>query len=326
LVRPFVKAAQKAKSKPFLTDCTTLYVGSRSDAVSHLNTAVANGFAYSVVGAPIIIADGLKGRSSQEVEVNLAECSHTHIGMEIFQADAMICLTHFKGHEMTGFGGALKNLGMGCASRRGKMFQHNDICPFIETQQCLACGSCLERCPAGAIKLAKRGPKDPPAPLQSEKPRLMAVINPDKCIGCGDCILACPSHAVQVQWETQIPAFQRRVVAYAKGAVLGKEPHCTYFNFVTQVSPACDCNPFQDAPLVADIGILASHDPVAIDQASVDLVNQAPGMAHSCLREALQPGGDKFRDVYPEVDWNVQLAYAQEIGLGSRDYELIKVE
>lgn len=325
-VRHFVRAVQKAGAQPFLTDCNTLYVGSRSDAVNHLNAAVANGFAYSVVGAPVIIADGLRGRSAQEVRVDLPECSHTHIGREIAQADAMVCLTHFKGHEMTGFGGAIKNLGMGCASRQGKLFQHSDISPLIDTELCVACGTCVQRCPATAIKLVKRGADDPPAPLTSAKPQFMAVKDADKCIGCGDCILACPQGAISVEWDIQIPLFQRRVAAYALGAVKGKEEFCTYFNFITQVSPACDCNPFQDAPVVADIGVLAGQDPVAIDQASVDLVNQAPGLLQSCLKQAHAPGADKFRDVYPDVDWNTQLEYAQEIGLGTREYELVKVD
>ncbi|MCB2188690.1 MAG: DUF362 domain-containing protein [Deltaproteobacteria bacterium] len=323
--RIFVDAVRAARGKPFLTDANTLYVGTRSDSVSHLTTATENGFAYSVVGAPLIIADGLRGDHFREVPVNLPECEVAYIGAEVVDADCLISLAHFKGHELAGFGGTNKNLGMGAASRHGKLFQHSDITPAIMAEKCIACGACIRRCPASAIKFTKRG-ADEPAPEHAQNPELRAVKDPEKCIGCGDCVLTCPEGAIQIQWNAEIPAFLRRMTAYTKGVLTGKEDHAVFFNFITDVSPACDCYPFQDAAIVSDIGVLASTDPVAIDQAAVDLVNQAPGLGGSCLKhECLAPGSDKFRSIYPHVDWSVQLAYGQEIGLGSREYELLTV-
>lgn len=323
-VRPVVQAIKAAGAKPFITDANTLYVGSRSDAVSHLETAISNGFAYSVVGAPLVIADGLTGSGVTGVEVGLAECETAYIGSEVVEADSLVSMAHFKGHELAGIGGTLKNLGMGCAGRRGKLFQHANVSPLIEPAKCVACGACIERCPVAAIKLVKRTAEQPP-PLESDKPKFTAQKDSERCIGCGDCLLACPQHAISIPWDAQVPELHRRMVAYTKGVLAGKAERSVFFNFLTQISPACDCYPFQDAPVVGDLGIVASTDPVAIDQASADLVNAAPGLADSCLKSAHAPGEDKFRDVYPHVDWSIQLDYAQEVGLGSREYELVKV-
>ncbi len=322
--RRFVDAIKAAGGQPFLTDCNTLYVGARSDSATHQVTAIENGFAYSVVRAPIVIADGLKGQEATAVKVGLAETEEALIGSAITEADSLVCLSHFKGHELCGFGGALKNMGMGCGSRQGKLFMHSNITPSIEVKKCVACGSCIERCPVVAIKLTKRADNEP-APEDSQNPKLKALKDPERCIGCGDCILACAYEAIEIQWDAEIPDLMRRMIAYSKGSLMGKEDKCVFFNFITQVSPACDCYPHQDAPLVADVGIVASIDPVAIDQASADLVNQAPGNPHSCLKEAFAPGDDKFRDVYPKIDWEIQLDYAVQIGLGSREYELINI-
>lgn len=323
-VRRVVRAVKAAGAMPFLTDANTLYVGSRANSVSHLETAIANGFAYSVVQAPLIIADGLKGAGSVAVKLGLADCEEAFIGAEVVEAESLISLAHFKGHELAGFGGAIKNLGMGCASRHGKLFQHSNVSPQIDPGNCVACGTCIKRCPAAAIKLTKRAAGQP-APLNAEKPELTAVKDEERCIGCGDCILACPHGAIAIAWDTQIPDFMRRMAAYTKAVLAGKEERSLHINFVTQVSPACDCYPFQDAPLVNDLGIAASEDPVALDQACVDLVNAAPGLADSCLKEAHGPGGDKFRDIYPKVDWRLQLQSAEDLGVGSREYELIRV-
>ncbi|MFH1036354.1 MAG: DUF362 domain-containing protein [Pseudomonadota bacterium] len=324
LVRRFVDAVKALGCNPFLTDCNTLYVGTRAQAVSHLITATENGFAYSVVGAPLVIGDGLKGHSSTAVRVDLPECAEAHIGSEVVEADNLISLAHFKGHELAGFGGTIKNLGMGAASRRGKLFQHSNVSPAVAAKHCIACGECIMRCPASAIKLVKRQPEEKP-PAGAKHPALRSLIDPQKCVGCGDCILVCPTGAIQIQWDAQIPEFLRRMVAYTKGVLQGKEERSLFFNFLTNISPACDCYPFQDAPIVADLGVVASLDPVALDQASVDLVNQAQGAPASELKHAHAPGQDKFRDIYPRVDWEIQLAYAQEIGLGSRSYELERV-
>ena len=323
-VRPFVDAIKAAGAKPFITDCNTLYVGQRADSVNHLTTATENGFAYSVVNAPLIIADGLTGQDCREVDLGYEDADKAWIGTAIAEADSLVSLAHFKGHELTGFGGTLKNLGMGCGSRRGKLYMHSMVSPEVDQKLCIACGQCIKRCPVGAIKFEKLA-DGAEASAKSERPGYAAVKNIEKCIGCGDCILACPTEAMQIQWDAQVPILMRRMVGHAAAAIKGKEGRRVFFNFITQVSPACDCYPFQDAPIVADIGIAASKDPVALDQASVDLVNQATGMPGSCLKSAHQPGADKFKDVYPDIDWEYQLSFAEDVGMGSRAYDLVRI-
>ena len=292
-----------------MTDANTLYVGSRSDSVAHLTTAIRNGFAYAVVDAPMIIADGLRGGNERAVTVNLKRFKRVYIGSEIVGADAIVSVAHFKGHELSGFGGTIKNLGMGCASRKGKLAQHSTVSPKVTRKKCEGCGECVSYCAQEAISLI------------DEK----AKIDRKKCVGCGECIIVCPNQAIQIQWNQEIPAFLESMVEYAAGVLKGKEGAASFLNFITQVSPACDCYSHNDVPIVADIGIVASNDPVAIDQASADLVNQAQGRKDSCLTKNFKPGQDKFRAVYPKVDWEIQLEYAEAIGLGSRDYELVKI-
>jgi uncharacterized Fe-S center protein len=322
-IRPFflrrvVDEVKKCKGKPFLTDTNTLYVGSRAEAVSHLTTAYENGFATSVVGAPLVIADGLRGNSAVNVKIDKPLFKTVSIAREVHMADALISVAHFKGHELSGFGGTLKNLGMGCASREGKLSQHSDLSPKVKRKTCKGCGLCIPWCSQEAISMKS-------VESAGGKKRNVAVIDPAKCIGCGECILTCPTASVEVRWNKAIPIFQKRMVEYAYGAVLRKQTKALYVNFLTQISPACDCYGFSDIPIVNDIGMLSSEDPVAIDQASVDLVNREKGNRASKLTKHWEPGEDKFRALYPEVDWNVQLSYAEEIGLGIRSYELITI-
>ncbi len=317
-LRRVVDRVKQYKGKPFLTDTNTLYTGARSEAVSHLNTAIENGFTESVVNAPILIADGLRGNSAVKVRIDKPIFKTVSIAREIYMTDALVTVTHFKGHELSGFGGALKNLGMGCASREGKLSQHSTISPQVNGKACKGCETCLSWCAQEAISML---------PLKSgvETKRGNAFIDPKKCIGCAECILTCPSGAIQIQWNESIPIFQKKMVEHAYGAVQKKKGKVLYLNFLTQISPACDCYGYSDAPIVNDIGILSSEDPVAIDQASVDLVNGEAGNQSSKLAGAWEPGENKFRAIYPEVDWNIQLAYAEEIGMGTRKYELIKI-
>jgi uncharacterized Fe-S center protein len=317
-LRRVVDRVKQCKGKPFLTDTNTLYTGARSEAVSHLNTAVENGFAESVINAPILIADGLRGNSAVKVRIDKPIFKTVSIAREIYMTDALITVTHFKGHELSGFGGALKNLGMGCASREGKLSQHSSISPKVDRKACKGCETCLRWCPQEAISMLSLKPG-------VETKRGNAFIDPKKCVGCGECILSCPSGAIQIQWNESIPIFQKKMVEHAYGAVQNKKGKVLYLSFLTQISPACDCYGYSDAPIVNDIGILSSEDPVAIDQASVDLVNGEAGNRASKLQKNWNPGEDKFRAVYPEVDWNIQLAYAEEIGMGTRKYELNKI-
>ena len=309
-VRRIVDQVKSVGGKPFLTDSSTLYPGERKEAVSALTCAIENGFAYAVVNAPLIMSDGLRGHSARRVAVPGELLNEVDIGQEIREADAMIALSHFKGHELTGFGGAIKNLAMGCSSREGKLEQHSTVAPDISAQQCTACGACLKACAHDAID------------LRSGK----AVIDAARCTGCGRCITICEPRAVRINWNEESSLVMKKMAEYALGAVSGKGQKVLFINFITQVSPACDCYGHSDAPIVADIGILASADPVALDQACADLVNQARGLPDTAMQSGHQPGCDKFRGVYPEIDWEVQLDHAEKIGLGSRQYQLILLQ
>jgi len=317
-LRRVVERVKEYKGKPFLTDTNTLYRGMRQEAISHLTTAYQHGFAYSVIDAPILIADGLRGNSAVNVRIDKPLFKTVSIARDIHMADVLIGVTHFKGHELSGFGGTLKNLGMGCASREGKLSQHSNISPQVKEKTCNGCKRCLTSCAYDAIlmKSLERG---------VEKKSMVASIDPKKCVGCGECILTCPTGAVQIQWNKTISLFQKKMVEYAYGAVHKKKGKALYLNFLTQISPACDCYGFSDTPIVNDVGILASEDPVAIDQASVDLVNQQSGNHASKLPKNWENGEDKFQALYPEVDWSIQLSYAEEIGLGTKQYELIRI-
>lgn len=317
-LRRVVDRVKQYNGKPFLTDTNTLYVGTRAEAVSHLATAFENGFTEYSVNAPILIADGLRGNSAVKVRIDKPIFKTVSIAREIDMADTLIAVTHFKGHELSGFGGALKNIGMGCASREGKLTQHSSISPQVDQKVCKGCKACLRWCAQEAILMR-------PLPSTAETKHSVASIDPKKCVGCGECILTCSSGAIRVQMNESILVFQKKMVEYAFGAIQKKKAKTLCINFLTQISPACDCYGYSDTPIVNDIGILSSEDPVAIDQASVDLVNQQEGNRSSKLSGAWKSGEDKFRAIYPQVDWSIQLAYAEEIGLGKREYELIKI-
>lgn len=308
-IRKIVESIKNTGAVPFLTDANTLYAGTRSDSVHHLLTAIQNGFAYAVVEAPIIIADGLRGKNETAVTINQKNFKKVYIGADIMEADALISVAHFKGHELSGFGGTIKNVGMGCASRRGKLAQHSTVAPKVIEEKCVGCGDCMDHCSQKALSLKK------------EK----AVLNAKKCIGCGECIIICPNDAIQIQWDQDIPVFLENMVEYTMGVLKNKTSKTLFVNFITDISPACDCYGHNDAPIVRNIGIVASTDPVAIDQASVDLVNEEQGLPESCLTTNMEKGGDKFKGIYPNVDWTIQLDYAQSLGLGSRSYKLNKI-
>jgi uncharacterized Fe-S center protein len=281
-VRPIVEKICEWGGKPFLTDANTLYVGTRSDSVAHLQTALENGFAFSTVGAPLIIADGIRGKSAVRVPVRQRHFETVSIAADIIDADAIVSVAHFKGHELSGFGGTIKNLGMGCASREGKLSQHSHLAPKVNRKKCIGCGECLSHCAQNAFT------------LQDQK----AQLHPERCVGCGACILVCPPEAIQIRWDASIKVFQEKMVEYTMGVLKGKEGRAVFLNFLTDITPACDCYDHSDRPLVRDIGILASTDPVAIDQAAVDLVNNEPGNTDSVLTKNYKPGEDKFRGVF----------------------------
>ena len=307
--RRVVDELKKLGAKPFLTDSSTLYPGERKEAVSALACGIENGFAYAVVGAPLIISDGLRGVTETTVAVEGELLQEVYIGTEIVEADALVALSHFKCHELTGFGGAIKNLGMGCASRKGKLVQHSTVAPVVVAKACTGCAICIKSCAHDAIVISDG----------------KAIIDAVACAGCSRCITVCPTRAINIQWNEAADLVMKKMAEYAKGAVTGKQDKTVYLNFITQVSPACDCYGHCDAPIVNDIGICASTDPVALDQACADLVNAARGNEGSALQSGHQPGGDKFRGVWPQIPWEVQLEHAEKVGLGSRTYELVKL-
>jgi uncharacterized protein len=310
-IRQLIQSIRETKANPFLTDANTLYVGSRSDAVAHIKTAVENGFAYSSMdGAPVIIADGLLGKSETRVQVDLKHCTHVYIGSEIIAADSLVSVAHFKGHELSGFGGTLKNLGMGCASRRGKLDQHSNVSPRIKRKTCIGCGQCADHCPGHAITLREK----------------KAYIDKTRCIGCAECIVRCPTQSIHINWNQTVPVFLEKMMEYTLGVLKNKRNKALFVNFITDISPKCDCLPYSESPIVSNIGVVASTDPVAIDQASADLVNSQQALPGSVLTCNFDPGQDKFKGLYPSVDWEHQLAYAQKIGLGTREYTLRKIK
>ncbi len=306
-VREIVKEIKKLGGKPFVTDANTLYVGSRSNSVDHLETAIKNGFNYATIEAPVIIADGLRGKNEVKINVNLKHFKEVYIGADFMEADAIISMAHFKLHELSGFGGAIKNMGMGAASRKGKLAQHSDISPKVSRKVCVGCGLCIKKCPAGAIELIDN----------------KAKINPEKCIGCADCIIICPNEAIKIQWTETGPKFMEKMVEYTYGIIKEKKDRIIYINFLTNISPACDCYPFNDAPITHDIGILISDDIVAIDKASVDLLNRAKVNEYSKIKDCKVE--DKIKCVYPDIDWMIQLKYAEELGMGTMNYKLIEI-
>lgn len=292
---------------PFLTDCNTLYVGSRKNALEHLTTANVNGFSLISTGCQIIIADGLKGTDDIEVPVKNGELLQSaFIGRAIMDADVFISLTHFKGHELTGFGGTIKNIGMGSGSRAGKMAMHCNGKPTVDQKKCRGCKTCTRYCAQGAITVTDH----------------KAHIDHEKCVGCGRCIGVCNFNAISNAIDANSNDVNGRMVEYAK-AVLDGRPHF-HISLITQVSPCCDCHAENDAAIVPDIGIFASFDPVALDHACIDAVNAAPVISTSVLGH--DETGDHFKAIHPTTNWQSQIEHAERIGLGTGKYELITVK
>ena len=299
---------------PFLTDCNTLYPGSRKNALEHLDCANLNGFNTTTTGCQIIIGDGLRGTDEVEVPVVNGEyCKTALIGHAIMDADIFISLSHFKGHEATGFGGAIKNIGMGCGSRAGKMQQHASGKPAINTEVCRGCRRCAKECGSDAITYVNK----------------KAVIDYDKCKGCGRCIGACSFDAVYNPNDSANELLDRKMAEYAQ-AVCHDRPHF-HIALVQDISPNCDCHGENDAPILPDIGMFASFDPVALDQACADACLNAAPIANSQLGEHLaEPGWhchhDHFKDSNPNIEWKATLDQAEKIGLGTREYELKRIK
>ncbi|MBQ7090619.1 MAG: DUF362 domain-containing protein [Clostridia bacterium] len=297
--------------KPFLTDCNTLYVGSRKNALDHLETAYLNGFSPLTTGCHILIGDGLKGTDEVYVPVDGEYVKEAKIGRAVMDADVFISLNHFKGHECTGFGGALKNIGMGCGSRAGKMEMHSDGKPFVVQKKCIGCRACAKICAHDAPAFAEN----------------KATIDHAKCVGCGRCLGICPTDAIRDASDSSNERLNFKIAEYSK-AVVQDRPHF-HISLICDVSPNCDCHAENDAAIIPNVGMLASFDPVALDQACADLCNAQPALANSQLGDNLKGSpakGDRFVLNHPDTDWRACLAHAEKIGLGSREYELVTLK
>ncbi len=296
LVKVIVERLKRGGALPFLTETSTLYRGRRSNAVDHLNHAYSHGFGPDAVGAPFIMADGLSGNSEQEVPIPGVIFDTVHIAREAVFADALVVVSHPTGHMSEGIGACIKNLGMGLASRKGKLRMHSSVKPSIKAEACTFCGQCIRWCPEDAIV-----PRDG-----------RAFIVQERCIGCGECLAVCRFDAVMYDWRTESAELQRRTAEHAFGAVIGKKGKLYCLNFLTDMTRDCDCLAQKQEPLLPDLGILASRDPVAVDQATLDLTRERFGRH---LGEAS----------YPELDSGIQIEHGERIGMGSRKYRLVPV-
>lgn len=306
--RTVVELVQKAGGYPFLTDCNTLYVGGRKNALEHIESAYINGFTPYTTGCHIIIGDGLKGNDDVPVSVSNGEyVKEAKIGRAVVDADVIISLTHFKCHECTGIGGAIKNLGMGCGSRGGKMEMHSSGKPFVNQEACVGCGMCTKNCAHGAITVKNH----------------KASVDYEKCVGCGRCIGACPMDAVYCENNEANDTLCYKIAEYAKAVVEGK-PHF-HISLVIDVTPFCDCHPENDSPIIPDVGMFASFDPVALDLACAQAALKQPILSGSRLDGMPKDYEDHFTNTHPVTNWRSQIDHGEKIGLGSTDYELVEI-
>ena len=308
-----VDVVKELGGKPFLPDCNTMYPGSRKNALEHLECAWENGFYPLSTGCPILIGDGLKGTDDIAVPVVGGEyVKEAKIGRAVMDADVFISLTHFKGHEMTGFGGAIKNIGMGCGSRAGKKEQHSSGKPQIHADACRGCRMCMRECANNGL-------------IFNEETRKMSV-DMDNCVGCGRCLGACNFDAISFIDDTAVELLNYRMAEYTKAVIDGRPSF--HISLIVDVSPHCDCHSENDAPILPNIGMFASFDPLALDQACADACLAAEPLHNSKLSDNLadphfHDHHDHFKNTTPESEWRSCLEHAEKIGVGSREYELV---
>lgn len=308
-VKPIIDFIRSAGGSPFLTDASTLYGGQRSEAVAHHMCAARHGWDPLVMDAPVIIADGLRGEDELAVAIDGKHIAETYIAKSIADADFFVSVNHFKGHELAGYGGALKNMGMGSGSKKGKMHQHCTTGPIVNQEKCTACESCMRVCGENALFIEESSGK--------------ISLDDDKCVGCGGCFVVCRHEGLEINWKTGVQEFLERMMEYCLGVTKTKKKPCLHVNFIMDVVPDCDCVGFTDAPICPDIGVMVSFDPVALDQACMDMVDEAPPLYPSQLPFGVMPGQAKFAAIHQHVPEDFGLAYAESIGLGSREYNLI---
>ena len=309
-----VDVVKELGGKPYLTDCNTLYVGSRKDGIEHLYCAWENGFTPLTVGCPVVIGDGVRGTDDVDVDVDGEYTKKAKIGRAVMDADVFISLTHFKGHESTGFGGTLKNIGMGCGSRAGKADMHNHGTPTINQDKCKGCKRCQKECANNGLTF-------------DEQTKKMSI-NINNCLGCGRCLGACNFDAIKFKDDNAVSVLNAKIAEYTKAVVDGRDSF--HISLIVDVSPYCDCHSENDAPILPNIGMFASFDPIALDQACVDACLKAKPIENSLLGDNMKKDDfvdhhDHFKNTTPESDWKNQLAHGEKIGLGTREYELIKI-
>ncbi|MFH2107232.1 MAG: DUF362 domain-containing protein [Chrysiogenia bacterium] len=285
---------KQRRALPFLTDTATLYSGMRNQAVSHIELAQRHGFGFERTGLPLIMADGLIGDEELEVPIPGRLYSKVKIASLIVKTQALVVVSHFTGHLASGFGAALKNMGMGCASRRGKLVQHSTATPSVKKKKCTACGACVHWCPVQAITMVENA----------------ARIDKGICIGCAQCLAVCRFDAIGYNWSETYEHLQRKIVEHAWGVAVCKKGKALYINFLNRISKDCDCMGGYKK-IVPDIGVLISLDAVALDAASLDLVEKKAGKPLTTLAY--------------DIPHRVQIDYAREIGFGNPDYQIVEI-
>lgn len=286
---------KKRQGIPFLTETQTLYRGRRTNAIEHIELAFEHGFTFENTALPVIMSDGLLGDDEIEVEIPGKLYKKVGVASQIVKAQSLVLVSHFTGHMLSGFGAAIKNLAMGCSSRKGKLEQHSTAQPSIKPAKCTSCGECLKYCPVNAIS------------MKSGK----AVIDQAICIGCGQCLSVCRFDAVTYNWGVTGVEMQRKMVEHAMGVIQSKKQKAIYINFLSRIPKECDCMGPTEI-ITGDIGVLISYDPVAVDAASIDLVEEK--------------SGKKLSQLAHNIPDRVQLDYARELGFGNADYELVQVD
>ncbi len=303
--------------KVFLTDCNTLYVGGRKHALEHLDSAYTNGYNPFTLGCHVLIADGLKGTDEALIPIDGEFVKEAKIGRALADADIIISMNHFKGHESTGMGGALKNIGMGGGSRAGKMEMHNSGKPGVHQELCISCGACRKNCAHGAISFVEK----------------KAQIDREVCVGCGRCIGVCPVDAIHTFWDEANDVLNKKIAEYT-AAVLKDKEHF-HISFVMDVSPNCDCHSENDMPIVPDVGIFASKDPVALDLCCTEMVNRQKANKDSALGDVLEENHcdgcgcgscDYIQMLHPTTNWKAAIEQGVKMKIGSDKYELIEIK